>query len=81
MASWNTELAKRDFQLGHIDSFQIERAVMTEGWTIRLVDGANFGPLTTARELSRPRVFKSLDAAVAALEEIGFSVEWLTNRG
>ena len=34
MASWNTELAKRDFQLGYLSSFQLERAVMSEGWTI-----------------------------------------------
>jgi len=81
MASWNTELAKRDFQLGYLSSFQLERAVMSEGWTIRLVHGANFGPLTTARDPLNPRVFKTLDAAVAALEEIGFAVEWLTNKG
>lgn len=71
--TWNMELAKRDFQLGHITGCRIMRAAMTKGqWCIQFTDGPNFGYLTTARSTIDPRVFKTLDAAAKALEEIGF---------
>ena len=74
MASWNTDLAKRDFSLGHLSGFRIERAVLATGWNIRLFDGLNSGFLTTARDDNQPRCFKTLDAAVSFLEDVGFSV-------
>lgn len=74
--SWTMDLAKRDFSIGYLESFQIDRALLANGWNVRLKGGTNRGPLVDARE-KKPRVFKTLDAAVVALEQIGFKVESL----
>lgn len=67
-------LAKRDFEAGHLNVFRIERSPLGHGWQIHL--GAGMSPLVDARK-NEPRTFKTLDAAVAALEEIGFKVDSL----
>lgn len=74
--SWTMDLAKRDFQIGYLESFHIDRASMTTGWHVFLKGGTNRGPLVDARE-KKPRLFKTLDAAVIALEKIGFKVDSL----
>jgi hypothetical protein len=68
------DLAKRDFKIGYLEGFHIDRD--TVGWRIYLKGGANTGLLVDARE-KKPRLFKSLDSAVAAVEQIGFKVESL----
>jgi len=68
--------AKRDFQIGYMETFQIHRVAVGTGWIVFLKAGTNRGPLLQARgQLTRG--FKTLDAAVAAVEEIGFKVEVL----
>lgn len=68
--------AKRDFAIGYMDTFSIARAPMSAGWVVTLKAGTRRGPLVTARG-DRAREFKTLDAAVSALEQIGFKVEGL----
>jgi len=72
--SWTMDLAKRDFSIGYLESFRIERAPMLDGWHLFFKGGTNRGPLVDARE-KKPRLFKTLDAAVISLEKIGFKVE------
>jgi hypothetical protein len=69
---WTMELAKRDFQIGFLEGFHVDRA--EEGWYIYLKGGSNTGVLVDAR-WKKPRLFKSLDSAICTLEQIGFKVE------
>lgn len=77
MSNYTMEQAKRDFQLGYLASFQIHRQPLDAGWSVVLSDGSNSGPLVDART-RQPRAFKSLDSAVSALEQVGFSVDFLS---
>ncbi|MES2902338.1 MAG: hypothetical protein V4723_21600 [Pseudomonadota bacterium] len=66
--------ARRDFSAGRITTFMLVRVPMTRSdWTVRL-SGAkgDAGMLLEIQTLS-PWVFSSLDKAVQALEQIGFS--------
>jgi len=74
--AWTMAQAKRDFQIGYLTDFQIQRAAMLSGWWVSLKGGTNRGHLVDARA-KEPRLFKTLDAAVIALEQIGFKVEGL----
>ena len=76
MATWTMEQAKRDFRIGYLEGFHIERAPMEDGWQVHLHGGSARGPLVDARKKT-PRLFKSLDSAVLAVEQIGFKVESL----
>lgn len=76
MLNWTMAQAKRDFEIGYLDDFHIERAAMQAGWSVALKGGTKRGHLVDARAKS-PRVFKTLDAAVLAIEQIGFKVEGL----
>ena len=67
--------AKRDFQVGFLTVFRID-SVVGGGWSVYLGTGNAAGWLVDARS-HQPRVFKTLDAAVVALREIGFAVEVL----
>jgi len=75
--------AKRDFGIGYLRGFSILRDVADmsgnpRGWNLDLEDiNGRRGFLVDARTKT-VRVFKTLDAAVAALEEIGFQVNGLT---
>ena len=71
---WTMEQAKRDFQFGFLDSFHIER--VNDVWRVQLRGGSASGVLVDARE-KKPRLFKSLDSAVSAVEQIGFKVDSL----
>ena len=68
--------AKRDFDSGYMESFQIVRENIGYDWNVLLKAGTNRGPLVDARTKTA-RCFKSLDGAIAALEQIGFKVEAL----
>lgn len=68
--------AKRDFQIGYLTKWRIERAPMVDGWMIQLGEGNGRGWLADARS-KEPRVFKSIDGAVSALEQIGFEMNLL----
>lgn len=76
MLNWTMAQAKRDFEIGYLTDFHIERAQMVAGWSVSLKGGTKRGHLVDARAKSA-RVFKTLDAAVLALEQIGFKVEGL----
>jgi len=75
---WTMEQAKRDFRFGFLDSFHIERVNdgVNDVWRVRLRGGSASGVLVDARE-KKPRLFKSLDSAVSAVEQIGFKVDSL----
>ena len=64
---------KRDFEIGYLSAYRLERAPMSEGWQIYLGSGNAAGWLVDARS-KQPRIFKTLDAAIKTLEEIGFKV-------
>lgn len=69
--------AKRDFSNGVLRKFRIEKNPMGVGWLIYLGEGKISGHLVDMR-LKQPRIFKTADAAINALEEIGFQVVFLS---
>jgi hypothetical protein len=73
MLFWTIAQAKRDFSLGVLTSFRIEKSPMSDGWNVMLYAGLNIGYLVDARLKSR-RDFITLDALVSSLRKIGFSV-------
>jgi len=64
------------FNLGLVQGFEVWPAAMEEGWFLvfmtKNVPG-NF--VLINRRTQQPRVFKTLDAAVKALEGLGFRVQ------
>lgn len=68
--------AKRDFTIGYLTQWRIERVIIGSGWRLFLGSGDGAGWLVDARS-KKPRVFKTLDAVVSALTEIGFQVNQL----
>lgn len=70
--------AKHDFRIGYLNKYRIEKApVMLHGWLLILGEGNSLGVLVNASRKEQ-RLFKSLDGAVAVLEDIGFKVEVLS---
>lgn len=65
--------AKRDFEIGYLTKWRIERAPMNDGWMVYLGEGNAAGWLVDART-KEPRIFKTVDSSVSALEQIGFRV-------
>lgn len=69
--------AKRDHAVGYLTEYQVKRwSGRGTGWFIWLGIGNAAGWLEEARQ-HESREFKTLDAAVQALEQIGFKVESL----
>ena len=69
--------AKRDYSVGYLTEYQIKRwGDFGTGWFVWLGRGNAAGWLEEARQ-HEPRQFRTLDAAVQALEQIGFKVESL----
>lgn len=68
------EQARRDFAAGRLQSAILLRVPMRQGeWSVRLAGSkGDAGMLLDVRDLA-PQVFRSLDDAVAALEQIGFA--------
>ena len=64
--------ARRDLAMGYLTSARILRS--QDGWVVELGGGKALGELADARRKQR-RVFKSLDGAAGALEQIGFVVK------
>lgn len=75
MIDYPMNIAKREFSMGYLKQFQIIKQPVSLGgfWNIALGYGENFGYLVDARS-KQPRIFKTLDATVKALEEIGFKI-------
>ena len=78
MFFYTTLIAKNDFETGVLKSFVLEKAPLNNGWVILLEGNNRVGYLATARNPKEPRVCKTLDGAVIAIEEIGFQVARLT---
>lgn len=77
MVTWTMALAKRDFEIGYLQDYRVERVALQSGvWIVELKGGTARGHLVDARSKS-PREFKTLDAAVSAIQAIGFRVEGL----
>lgn len=76
---WTLAQAKREFALGLIVSYDLERAILGAGWHLMLRTASDVGYLVDARDKS-PRLFKSLDSAVSAVEAVGFGVNGLVPR-
>lgn len=79
MSDFTMAQAKRDFEHGYIKDWSIERfPIAGPGWFVmfRSMSGNILGWLIDARE-KQPRQFKTLDAAVSSIEEVGFKVEKL----
>jgi len=73
---YTLEMAKSDIKEGWLDRFELERNQKNE-WKIILKNENGFSKcLTIAR--GGDRTFKTLDAAVKVVEEIGFSVDYLS---
>lgn len=73
--------AKRDFSMGYLGHFEIQRAVLETGWRVLFGEGRRSDRSTpyflVDARTKEPRLFKTLDAAVAAIEEVGFEVNLL----
>ena len=72
------EQARRDYAAGRLASAVLVRVPMSQTeWTIRL-SGAkgDTGMLLSVQDL-QPQVYASLDTAVGAIEQIGFSFNQL----
>ena len=68
--------AKRDHRVGYLTRWRIEKTPEGVGWRVELGAGNGRGWLADARS-KEPRVFRSLDGAVSALEQIGFEINLL----
>lgn len=69
--------AKHEHEIGFLTRCAFEREAMAGGWLVLLGEGNGRGWLVDARS-KMPRIFKTLDAAVRAVEEVGFEVNQLT---
>lgn len=78
MARWTIEQAKRDFSMGYLSGYSLHRFQLENSyWLVYLIDDHKAeGPLVDARN-REPRRFKTLDSAVNAIEQCGFSVDAL----
>lgn len=75
MQNYTLAQAKRDFELGYLKSWRIEKVPMG-GWLVSLGSGVSAGHLADVRT-KQARVFKSLDGAVSTVEAVGFQVNAL----
>jgi hypothetical protein len=67
--------AKKQFALGIIKGYAIDRAMKQNvvRFSLQVDKQRSVGVLVDART-KQPRAFKTLDAAVSAIEQVGFSV-------
>ncbi len=68
--------AKRDFELGYLNKYRIERSSLNDGWVLILGERKAAGALVDVRN-KESKVYKSLDSVISALEDIGFVVNVL----
>ena len=75
------EQAKRDFAAGHLTGAVLVRVPMSHNaWTIRLSGARGDAGMLLEVQTLGTRVFDGLDSAAQALEQIGFSVDYLKVR-
>jgi hypothetical protein len=63
--------AQKFHAFGLIPNWRIEKTPMAETYQIHLGD---FGYLISQRDKTMPRQFKTLDAAISAVQDIGFFI-------
>jgi hypothetical protein len=75
--------AKELYRRGHLDTYVVHKGMMTRTWSVEVaeVDRKHRRMLASATAPKTAREFKTLDAAVNALEDIGFSVNVLASVG
>lgn len=78
MIDYTMNIAKRDYMMGYLKRFQLVRvppltAGLDSSWHVQLGQAESHGYLVDAR-FKEPRLFKTLDAALKACEDIGFRV-------
>jgi len=67
------EQARRDFAQGQLTSAVLVRVPMSQGeWTVRLAGTRGGAGMLLDVQTLQPSMFRSLDKAVAAIEQIGF---------
>ncbi len=72
------EQAKRDFSAGRLTAATLVRVPMTKSdWTIRLAGAKGDAGMLFEVQTLQPQVFRSLDKAVQAIEQIGFAFDQL----
>lgn len=70
--------AKRDFSLGRLSGAMIVRVPMSKTeWTIRLSGAKGDAGMLLEVQTLGTRIFKTLDSAAQAIEQIGFSFDQL----
>lgn len=68
------EQARRDAAAGRVNGALLLRVPMSTGdWTVRLLGAKGDAGMLLDVKTLEPQVFSSLDGAVRALEQIGFS--------
>lgn len=70
-------MAKRDFAHGFCKGCRIERAAFNHGWHVLVIMHSQNWLIVDARG-KQARVFKTLDAALHVVEDIGFRVDALS---
>ena len=72
------EQARRDFSAGRLKGAVLVRVPMSGSeWTVRLTGAKGDAGMLLEVQTLGVRVFRSLDAAAAAIEQIGFSFDQL----
>lgn len=72
------EQARRDFAAGRLNGALFIRVPMTRSdWTVRLSGAKGDAGMLLDVKTLEPHVFRTLDSAVQALEQIGFSFNQL----
>ena len=76
-------MAKELYRRGHLDTYVLHKGLMTGAWAVEVAeaDRKHRRMLASATAPKAAREFKTLDAAVNALEDIGFSVNVLASVG
>jgi hypothetical protein len=77
MDTWTLKQAKRDYEIGYLDSFGITRCHDMDGWMVRFNAGSRHGYLVDSRT-HQPRIFLSLHSVVRTVESVGFSIHDLS---
>lgn len=72
------EQARRDFSLGLLTGALLVRVPMSKGeWTLRLAGARGDAGMLLDVQTLEPFIFRSLDKAVEAIEQIGFPLTQL----
>ncbi|MES2128753.1 MAG: hypothetical protein V4463_15905 [Pseudomonadota bacterium] len=72
------EQGRRDFAAGRLTQAALVRVPMSRNeWTVRLVGSKGEAGMLLEVQTLNPQVFTRLDAAVQAIEQLGFTVAQL----